>query len=161
MYYKSDNTICVCHTSALSFSVTYFIKILCFCFCFFQCEFVSNFVKVLHCCLATLGLSTGPDHLLHSVTVTLCFCLPPQLGARPPVGQAAVCGGVGLGPHVQERLHGGAVVRRERDLPATHQRLVQTAGPRWGRVLQHPGTGSGPAGKKTHSGPSPSPDLPS
>lgn len=102
-----------------------------------------------------------PDRLHQPVTVRPGFCLPRQLGARPPVGQAAVRGGVGLGPHVQERLHGGAVLRRERDLPATHQRLVQAAGPRRGRVLQHPGTGSGPAGKGPDSGPSPAPNLPS
>lgn len=41
------------------------------------------------------------------------LCLSLQLSARSPVGQATVCGSVGLGPHVQERLHGSAVIRSE------------------------------------------------
>lgn len=54
----------------------------------------------------------------------LAAVLALQLGAWKPVGQAAVCGSVGLGPHVQERLHGGSVLRSERDLQTSNQRLV-------------------------------------
>lgn len=69
-----------------------------------------------------------------------------QFRARPPVGPASVGGGVGLGPHVPQRFHGRAVLRSERDLPPSHQRLVQAAGPRRGRILQHPRARPGPAG---------------
>lgn len=75
------------------------------------------------------------------------LCLSLQLSAWSPVGQTAVCGGVGLGPHVQERLHGGAVFRSEWDLQAPDQRLVQTARPGRGGVLQHPCARPGSAGR--------------
>lgn len=73
----------------------------------------------------------------------------PQLSPGKPVGQASVCGGVGLGSDFQEWFHGSTLIRCQRDLQTSYLRLVQAACTGWGGILQHPSTRSRSAGMMT------------
>jgi len=65
--------------------------------------------------------------------------------------QAAVGGGVGLGPDVAQRLHGRAVVRRVRAGQGRGRRLVQAAQSGGGRVLRRAVSRRGRAERRRHA----------
>lgn len=93
MYHECHNRIHVCHTSALCFLVTFFFFfkscLSCFYFVFvlfFQCEFFSDFVKVVHCCLVTLGLGSRSSPSVSHRQTRLLFASPARCAATSGTG---------------------------------------------------------------------------
>ena len=78
-----------------------------------------------------------PESLCSLAAKRLLLCLRCQRNHRRRSFQTAVDRGLGLGPHVAQRLHGRSVVRRVRaDQGRAGRGLVQAAEPGGGRVLQ-------------------------